>query len=52
MEKGFIRAEVMNFQDLVALGAAAKVKEAGRLQVEGRDYLIKDGEVVLFRFQR
>ncbi|MBM4295297.1 MAG: redox-regulated ATPase YchF [Deltaproteobacteria bacterium] len=52
MEKGFIRAEVMSFEDLVKLGAAAKVKEAGRLHVEGRDYLVKDGEILLFRFQR
>jgi len=52
MEKGFIRAEVMNFADLATLGGAAKVKEAGRRHVEGRDYLIQDGEIVLFRFQR
>jgi GTP-binding protein YchF len=52
MEKGFIRAEVMSFTDLAALRTAAKVKEAGRLHVEGRDYLIQDGDIVLFRFQR
>jgi hypothetical protein len=52
MEKGFIRAEVMDFDDLATLGSAGKVKEAGRLHVEGRDYLIRDGEIVLFRFQR
>jgi ribosome-binding ATPase YchF (GTP1/OBG family) len=52
MEKGFIRAEVMNFEDLQRLGGAAKVKEAGRLHVEGRDYLVQDGEILLFRFSR
>ncbi len=52
MEKGFIRAEVMHFQDLQNLGSAAKVKEAGRLHVEGRDYLVQDGEILLFRFSK
>lgn len=52
MEKGFIRAEVMPFEDLQKLGGAAKVKEAGRLHVEGRDYLVQDGEILLFRFSR
>jgi GTP-binding protein YchF len=52
MEKGFIRAEVMEFDDLARLGSPAKIKEAGRLHVEGRDYLVKDGEILLFRFQR
>jgi len=52
MEKGFIRVEVMDFDDLARLGSPAKVKEAGRLHVEGRDYLIRDGEILLFRFQR
>jgi len=52
MEKGFIRAEVMDFRDLARLGSPAKIKEAGLLHVEGRDYVIKDGEVLYFRFQR
>jgi GTP-binding protein YchF len=52
MEKGFIRAEVMSFHDLARMGAPARVKEAGRLHVEGRDYLVQDGEILLFRFQR
>ncbi len=52
MEKGFIRAEVMNFTDLARLGSPAKIKEAGLLHVEGKDYPIKDGEVLYFRFQR
>lgn len=52
MEKGFIRAEVMNFTDLQTHGSQAKVKEAGRLHVEGRDYLVRDGEILLIRFSR
>jgi hypothetical protein len=52
MEKGFIRVEVMSFADLDRLGSAARVKEAGRLHVEGKDYLVQDGEILLFRFQR
>jgi ribosome-binding ATPase len=51
MEKGFIRAEVMQFADLARLGSAAKIKEAGLLLVEGRDHVVKDGEILLFRFQ-
>uniref|UniRef100_A0A7C3WR22 Ribosome-binding ATPase YchF n=1 Tax=Desulfobacca acetoxidans TaxID=60893 RepID=A0A7C3WR22_9BACT len=52
MEKGFIRAEVMRLEDLVRLGSPAKIKEAGLLQVEGRDHLVQDGEILTFRFQR
>jgi ribosome-binding ATPase YchF (GTP1/OBG family) len=51
MEKGFIKAEVMAFADLVRLGSAAKVKEAGLMHLEGRDYAVTDGEILLFRFQ-
>ncbi len=51
MEKGFIRAEVMQFADLARLGSAAKIKEAGLLVVEGRDHVVADGEILLFRFQ-
>ncbi|MFZ5447413.1 MAG: redox-regulated ATPase YchF [Thermodesulfobacteriota bacterium] len=52
MEKGFIRAEVMRFADLDRLGSPARVKEAGLLKVQGRDYLVADGDILLFRFQR
>ena len=52
MEKGFIRAEVMPFAALDELGSPARVKEAGLLKVEGRDYLVADGDILLFRFQR
>lgn len=51
MEKGFIRVEVMPSADLLRLGSAARVKEAGLLHIEGRDYPVQDGEVLLFRFQ-
>ncbi len=51
MEKGFIKAEIMACTDLIALGSPARVKEAGLMHLEGRDYPIQDGDVVLFRFQ-
>jgi ribosome-binding ATPase len=49
-EKGFIRAEVIAFDDYVAYGSEAKVKEAGKLRVEGKEYIVKDGDVMHFRF--
>ena len=49
-ERGFIRAEVMSYEDLVRLGSAAAVKEKGLLRVEGKDYVVRDGDVMLFRF--
>ncbi|MEW6386603.1 MAG: redox-regulated ATPase YchF [Thermodesulfobacteriota bacterium] len=52
MEKGFIRAEVMGFDDLARLGSTGKAKEAGLVHVEGRDYQVHDGEILFFRFQR
>jgi ribosome-binding ATPase len=51
MEKGFIRAEVIPFAALDELGSPARVKEAGLLKVEGRDYLVAEGDILLFRFQ-
>jgi GTP-binding protein YchF len=50
IERGFIRAEVMMWQDLVALGSEGKCREAGKLRVEGKEYVIQDGDVVNFRF--
>ncbi len=50
IQKGFIRAEVMNSQDLIKLKTENEVKAKGLLRVEGKDYLIKDGDVVYFRF--
>lgn len=49
-EKGFIRAEVISYTDYVAYGSEAKVKEAGKMRVEGKDYVVKDGDVMHFRF--
>ncbi|EAQ41354.1 MULTISPECIES: redox-regulated ATPase YchF [unclassified Polaribacter] len=49
-EKGFIRAETIAYEDYVAYGSEAKVKEAGKMRVEGKDYIVKDGDVMHFRF--
>ena len=49
-EKGFIRAEVIAYNDFVTYGSEAKVKEAGKLRVEGKEYIVKDGDVMHFRF--
>ncbi len=49
-EKGFIRAEVIAYQDYEQYGSEAKVKEAGKLRVEGKEYLVQDGDVMHFRF--
>jgi ribosome-binding ATPase YchF (GTP1/OBG family) len=49
-EKGFIRAEVIAFEDYQAYGSEAKVKEAGKMRVEGKEYVVKDGDVMHFRF--
>ncbi len=49
-EKGFIRAEVMKYEDIVRLKTEAAVKEAGLLRSEGRDYTVQDGDVMHFRF--
>ncbi|HKC93652.1 MAG TPA: redox-regulated ATPase YchF, partial [Nitrospira sp.] len=50
MERGFIRAEVYHYDDLVACGSEAKVKEKGLFRLEGKDYVIKEADVVYFRF--
>ncbi len=49
-EKGFIRAEVIKYDDFVSFGSEAKVKEAGKLGVEGKEYVVQDGDVMHFRF--
>lgn len=49
-ERGFIAAETIAFDDLIALGSYAKAREAGKLRLEGREYLVKDGDVMEFRF--
>ena len=49
-ERGFIRAEVVSFEDLISLGSMTAVKEKGLLRSEGKEYVMQDGDVVLFRF--
>ena len=49
-EKGFIRAEVISYKDYEDFGSETKVKEAGRMRVEGKDYIVQDGDVMHFRF--
>lgn len=49
-ERGFIAAETVHFDDLVALGTYAKAREAGKLRIEGKEYVVKDGDVIEFRF--
>ena len=49
-EKGFIRAEVMSYTDLIECGSELKVKEAGKARLEGKDYLMQDGDICHFRF--
>ncbi|MCB0503552.1 MAG: redox-regulated ATPase YchF, partial [Bacteroidetes bacterium] len=49
-EKGFIRAEVIQYENFVSLGSESACRDAGKLQVEGKDYVVKDGDVMHFRF--
>ena len=49
-EKGFIRAEVISYKDYEYFGSETKAKEAGRMRVEGKDYIVQDGDVMHFRF--
>ena len=49
-EKGFIRAEVIGFNDFLAYGDFKKVKEAGKARLEGKDYIVQDGDIIEFRF--
>jgi GTP-binding protein YchF len=49
-EKGFIRAEVIGFEDFIAYGGEAKCKEAGKMRLEGKEYVVRDGDVMHFRF--
>ncbi len=49
-ERGFIRAETIAYDDYVALGGEAKAREAGKLRQEGKEYLVQDGDVLLFKF--
>ncbi len=49
-EKGFIRAEVISYEDYVALGSEQACKEAGKMRIEGKEYVVKDGDIMHFRF--
>ncbi len=49
-EKGFIKAEVISYADFIACGGEAKAKEAGKMRLEGKDYIVQDGDVMHFRF--
>ena len=49
-ERGFIAAETVHFDDLISLGSFAKARESGKLRIEGKDYVVRDGDVVEFRF--
>ncbi len=51
MERGFIRAEVFSYSDLISSGSPAAVREKGLLRLEGRDYIVQDGDILYFRFQ-
>jgi GTP-binding protein YchF len=50
IERGFIRAEVVAYDDFIAYGSEVKCKEAGKLRLEGKDYVVKDGDIIHFRF--
>ena len=49
-ERGFIKAEVVNYQDLLDCGSYAGAREKGLVRMEGKDYVVQDGDVILFRF--
>jgi hypothetical protein len=49
-ERGFIAAETIHYDDLAALGSFAKAREGGKLRLEGKEYIVRDGDVILFRF--
>ncbi len=49
-ERGFIAAEVVHFDDLIVLGSTGKAREVGKLRIEGKEYVVRDGDVVEFRF--
>ena len=49
-EKGFIRAEVIKYDDYITLGSEAACKDAGKMNIEGKDYVVQDGDIMHFRF--
>ena len=50
LERGFIRAEVMKYNDFIDLGSEHKVKEAGKFHIEGKNYIVEDGDILHIRF--
>jgi hypothetical protein len=50
LERGFIRAEVMAYEDFIAHGSEHAVKEAGKFKLEGKDYIVADGDIMSIRF--
>ncbi len=50
MKKGFIRAEVLAYEDFITLGGFQEAKKAGKVRLEGKDYIVKDGDIITFRF--
>ncbi len=50
LARGFIRAEVTHYDDLIACGSTAKARDAGKLRLEGKEYPVQDGDVMLIRF--
>ncbi len=50
MERGFIRAEVVSFEEFISFGSEAKCREAGKLRLEGKEYIVQDGDIIRFRF--
>ncbi len=49
-QKGFIRAEVISYEDMLAHGSEQKAREAGRMRSEGKEYIVRDGDIIVFRF--
>ena len=49
-QKGFIKAEIMSYEDLVSCGSEKSVKENGKMRLEGKEYIMKDGDICYFRF--
>ena len=49
-ERGFIRAEVVSYDDLIECGSMTAAKEKGLVRLEGKDYVVQDGDIILFRF--
>jgi hypothetical protein len=49
-ERGFIAAETISYDDLIAAGSLAKAREEGKIRLEGKDYVVRDGDVIFFRF--